>query len=31
MGSAIVVVEDNGKKGIGQHGKKDDYRKDPSL
>ena len=31
MGSAIVVVEDNGKQGIGQHSKEDDGRKDPSL
>ena len=31
MGSAIIVVEDNGKQGIGQHSKKDDDRKDPSL
>ena len=31
IGSAIIVVEDNGKDSIGQHSKKDDDRQDPSL
>ena len=31
MKSAIIVVEDNGKKGICHHSKKDNKRQDPSL
>ena len=31
MGSAILVVEDNGKQSIGQHSKEDYDRQDPSL
>ena len=31
MKSAIIVVEDDGKKSIGHHGKKDNKGQDPSL
>ena len=31
MGSAILVVEDNGKQSIGQHSKEDYDRQNPSL